>query len=58
MSEVFCCCSVSFLLSFFPPEQLVIEEYERSLQFDEECLNAILDGLDASNRIICPVCRK
>ncbi|XP_021271501.1 RPA-interacting protein [Numida meleagris] len=39
-------------------EQLVIEEYERSLQFDEECLNAILDGLDASNRIICPVCRK
>ncbi|XP_015736147.1 RPA-interacting protein [Coturnix japonica] len=39
-------------------EQLVIEEYERSLRFDEECLNAILDGLDASNRIICPVCRK
>ncbi|XP_048822482.1 RPA-interacting protein [Lagopus muta] len=39
-------------------EQLVIEEYERSLQFDEECLNAILDGLDASNKIICPVCRK
>ncbi|NXJ08624.1 RIP protein, partial [Odontophorus gujanensis] len=39
-------------------EQLVIEEYEQSLQFDEECLNAILDGLDASNKIICPVCRK
>ncbi|OXB50864.1 hypothetical protein ASZ78_004108, partial [Callipepla squamata] len=39
-------------------EQLVIAEYEQSLQFDEECLNAILDGLDASNRIICPVCRK
>ncbi|EOB07852.1 RPA-interacting protein, partial [Anas platyrhynchos] len=39
-------------------EQLVIEEYERSLQFDEECLNAMLDGLDASNKIICPVCRK
>uniref|UniRef100_A0A8B9QJD6 RPA interacting protein n=1 Tax=Apteryx owenii TaxID=8824 RepID=A0A8B9QJD6_APTOW len=39
-------------------EQLVIEEYERSLQFDEECLNAMLDGLDASDKIICPVCRK
>ncbi|NXL63223.1 RIPA protein, partial [Chordeiles acutipennis] len=39
-------------------EQLVIEEYERSLKFDEECLNAMLDGLDASDKIICPVCRK
>ncbi|NXC43414.1 RIPA protein, partial [Penelope pileata] len=39
-------------------EQLVIEEYKRSLQFDEECLSAMLDGLDASNEIICPVCRR
>nr|XP_009932021.1 PREDICTED: RPA-interacting protein [Opisthocomus hoazin] len=39
-------------------EQSVIEEYERSLQFDEECLNAMLDGLDAGDKIICPVCRK
>ncbi|XP_057266742.1 RPA-interacting protein isoform X1 [Pezoporus wallicus] len=39
-------------------EQLVMEEYEQSLQFDEECLNAMLDGLDASDKIICPVCRK
>ncbi|NXW02646.1 RIP protein, partial [Fregetta grallaria] len=39
-------------------EQLVIEEYEQSLQFDEECLNAMLDGLDASDKVICPVCRK
>ncbi|KAM6402955.1 RPA-interacting protein [Rhynochetos jubatus] len=39
-------------------EQSVIEECERSLQFDEECLNAMLDGLDASDKIICPVCRK
>nr|XP_021406651.1 RPA-interacting protein isoform X3 [Lonchura striata domestica] len=35
-------------------EQLVIEEYERSLRFDEECLNAMLDGLDATDRVICP----
>lgn len=39
-------------------EQLVMKEYEQSLQFDEECLNAMLDGLDASDKIICPVCRK
>ncbi|NXG19196.1 RIP protein, partial [Grallaria varia] len=39
-------------------EQLVIEEYEQSLKFDEECLNAMLEGLDAADRIICPVCRK
>ncbi|NWW79772.1 RIPB protein, partial [Climacteris rufus] len=39
-------------------EQLVIEEYERSLRFDEECLNAVLEGLDATDRVICPVCRK
>ncbi|XP_010004336.1 PREDICTED: RPA-interacting protein [Chaetura pelagica] len=38
--------------------QLAMEEYQYSLQFDEECLNAMLDGLDASDRIICPVCRK
>ncbi|NWQ92991.1 RIPA protein, partial [Burhinus bistriatus] len=39
-------------------EQSVIEEYERSLQFDEEWLNAMLDGLDSSDKVICPVCRK
>ncbi|KAM6466480.1 RPA-interacting protein [Liasis olivaceus] len=39
-------------------EQLAIEEYERSLQFEEECLNAMLDGLDAEHHIICPVCRR
>ncbi|NXH11973.1 RIPA protein, partial [Bucco capensis] len=39
-------------------EQSVLEEYERSLRFDEECLNAMLEGLDASDKVICPVCRK
>ncbi|XP_074778941.1 RPA-interacting protein isoform X2 [Athene noctua] len=39
-------------------EQSVLEEYEQSLQFDEECLNAMLDGLDTSDKVICPVCRK
>ncbi|XP_054857640.1 RPA-interacting protein [Eublepharis macularius] len=39
-------------------EQLAIEEYEQSLRFDEECLNAMLDGLDADRKVICPVCRR
>uniref|UniRef100_A0ACB8EDP4 Uncharacterized protein n=1 Tax=Sphaerodactylus townsendi TaxID=933632 RepID=A0ACB8EDP4_9SAUR len=39
-------------------EQLAIEEYEQSLRFDEECLNAMLEGLDAERKVICPVCRR
>ncbi|XP_006029207.1 RPA-interacting protein isoform X3 [Alligator sinensis] len=39
-------------------EQLTIEEYEQSLQFDEKCLNAMLDGLDAGSKVICPVCKR
>ncbi|KAJ7338564.1 hypothetical protein JRQ81_012466 [Phrynocephalus forsythii] len=39
-------------------EQLTREEYEQSLRFDEECLNAMLDALDGEGQIICPVCRR
>ncbi|KAL8198831.1 UNVERIFIED_CONTAM: hypothetical protein K2H54_025578 [Gekko kuhli] len=39
-------------------EQLAIEEYEQSLQFDEECLNAMLEGFDAEPKVICPVCQR
>nr|XP_056721418.1 RPA-interacting protein [Euleptes europaea] len=39
-------------------EQLAIEEYEQSLRFDEECLNAMLEGLDAERKVICPICRR
>ncbi|XP_066492124.1 RPA-interacting protein [Tiliqua scincoides] len=39
-------------------EQLAIEEYERSLQFDEECLNVMLEGFNAGRMVICPVCRR
>ncbi|XP_043849135.1 RPA-interacting protein isoform X2 [Dromiciops gliroides] len=38
-------------------EQAFIEEYERSLQFDDECLGALLEGLQ-TNRLICPVCTR
>ncbi|XP_054022553.1 RPA-interacting protein [Dryobates pubescens] len=39
-------------------EQSVLEEYERSLRFDQDCLNAVLEGWDAPQQLICPVCRK
>ncbi|XP_053130569.1 RPA-interacting protein [Hemicordylus capensis] len=39
-------------------EQLVREEYEQSLRFDEECLNAMLDGFDVEGKVVCPVCRR
>ncbi|NXX49669.1 RIPA protein, partial [Tricholaema leucomelas] len=39
-------------------EQAVLEEYERSLRFDQECLEAVLEGLDAAHKVVCPVCRK
>ncbi|XP_078081325.1 RPA-interacting protein [Mustelus asterias] len=39
-------------------EQAIIEEYEASLRFDEACLDAILDGFDVPDRLICPVCNR
>ncbi|XP_056664067.1 RPA-interacting protein isoform X2 [Monodelphis domestica] len=38
-------------------EQAFIEEYERSLRFDDACLRALLEGLQA-DRLICPVCAR
>lgn len=38
-------------------EQSIINEYEKSLQFDEQCLNIILAEWEA-NSLICPVCIK
>ncbi|XP_067864021.1 RPA-interacting protein [Heptranchias perlo] len=39
-------------------EHAIIEEYEASLRFDEACLNAIIDGFDVPDRLICPVCNR
>ncbi|XP_032902324.1 RPA-interacting protein [Amblyraja radiata] len=39
-------------------EQAIIEEYEASLQFDDACLNAIIEGFDDPNRLVCPVCNR
>ncbi|KAM5273515.1 RPA-interacting protein [Ctenodactylus gundi] len=38
-------------------EQSIISEYEKSLQFDEECLSIMLTEWEA-NLLICPVCTK
>ncbi|XP_057631579.1 RPA-interacting protein [Chionomys nivalis] len=38
-------------------EKSIISEYEKSLQFDESCLNAMLAEWEA-NPLICPVCIK
>ncbi|XP_003791277.1 RPA-interacting protein [Otolemur garnettii] len=38
-------------------EQSIINEYEKSLQFDEKCLSIMLAEWEA-NPIVCPVCKK
>uniref|UniRef100_A0A4X2MCP6 RPA interacting protein n=1 Tax=Vombatus ursinus TaxID=29139 RepID=A0A4X2MCP6_VOMUR len=38
-------------------EQAFIEEYERSLRFDDRCLWALLEGLQTDG-LICPVCSR
>ncbi|XP_055450167.1 RPA-interacting protein isoform X1 [Psammomys obesus] len=38
-------------------EKAIISEYEKSLQFDERCLNSMLAEWEA-NALICPVCIK
>ncbi|XP_023578995.1 RPA-interacting protein [Octodon degus] len=38
-------------------EQSIISEYERRVQFDEQCLNIMLAEWEA-NSLICPVCTK
>ncbi|XP_007935709.1 RPA-interacting protein [Orycteropus afer afer] len=38
-------------------EQSIISEYEKSLQFDEQCLSIMLAEWEA-NPLICPVCTK
>ncbi|XP_006640896.2 RPA-interacting protein [Lepisosteus oculatus] len=37
-------------------EQSIIDEYEKSMLYEEQCLNAMVEGMGAENQIICPVC--
>ncbi|XP_069470702.1 RPA-interacting protein [Ambystoma mexicanum] len=38
-------------------EQRMVEEIERVLEFEEECLNSVID-LNAETQIVCPVCNR
>lgn len=33
----------------------IIEEYERNLQFEEQYISSVVEGLDETH-LICPVC--
>ncbi|KAG7483730.1 hypothetical protein MATL_G00041450 [Megalops atlanticus] len=37
-------------------ELLIIEEYEKSMQFEEGFLNAVVEGMEENGQIICPIC--
>ncbi|XP_028662842.1 RPA-interacting protein [Erpetoichthys calabaricus] len=39
-------------------EQAIIEEYERSVFYEEQCLNAMVEGMDSNDSLICPLCSK
>ncbi|XP_060946125.1 RPA-interacting protein [Limanda limanda] len=36
-------------------EMSIIEEYERNLQFEEQFISSVVEGMD-ENHIICPIC--
>lgn len=38
------------------PELSIIEEYEKSMQFEEQYLNSVVEGLEGERQIICPIC--
>ncbi len=41
---------------FSSSELLILEEYNNSMQYEEQYINSVLEGMEASGQIICPVC--
>ncbi|KAG9351923.1 hypothetical protein JZ751_023174 [Albula glossodonta] len=37
-------------------EVLILEEFEKSMQFEEGYLNAVVEGMEDTGQIICPIC--
>ncbi|XP_028839300.1 RPA-interacting protein isoform X2 [Denticeps clupeoides] len=37
-------------------ELSIIDEYEKSVRYEEQCLNAMVDVMVQDDRIICPIC--
>lgn len=57
-SDILYTCTLSLTLcgvSCFT-EMSIIEEYERNLQFEEQYISSVVEGLDETH-VICPVCR-
>ncbi|MBN3308312.1 RIPA protein, partial [Amia calva] len=38
-------------------ERSIIDEYEQNLLYEEQYLDALVEGMEAEGQIICPVCR-
>ncbi|XP_035289547.1 RPA-interacting protein isoform X2 [Anguilla anguilla] len=38
-------------------ELLIIEEFEKSMQYEERYLNAVVEGMEEEGQIVCPICR-
>ncbi|MGH0134207.1 UNVERIFIED_CONTAM: hypothetical protein FKN15_054940 [Acipenser sinensis] len=39
-------------------EQTILEEYEKSMQYEDQCVIAMAEGLDADSHVICPLCHR
>ncbi|MGH0154623.1 UNVERIFIED_CONTAM: hypothetical protein FKN15_037817 [Acipenser sinensis] len=39
-------------------EQTILEEYDKSMQYEEQCVIAMAEGLDADSHVICPLCHR
>ncbi|XP_051966290.1 RPA-interacting protein [Xyrauchen texanus] len=37
-------------------ELLILEEYQNSMQYEEQYLNSMLEGMEQCGEIICPIC--
>lgn len=37
-------------------ELAILEDYQKNMQFEERALNALVEGMENSSLIICPVC--
>ncbi|KAJ8275812.1 hypothetical protein COCON_G00075640 [Conger conger] len=38
-------------------ELSIIEEYEKSMQYEEGYLNSVVEGMEEGGQIVCPICR-
>lgn len=56
--QTYCICALFSWRCVVRPcftEMNIIEEYERNLQFEEQYISSVVEGLDETH-VICPVC--